>query len=228
MAVNSADVFAFRAVDRIMPAVPMFHVNAWGIPYAAVMAGAALLLPGRFLDGASLYGLINGERATFAAGVPTLWLGLLQHLEKTGARIDGLSRLIVGGAACPEVLWRAFTEKYGVSVDHAWGMTEISPVGAFNRPKADMPEQSSIAQRLRQGRSLYGVDFKIIDDAGAEVAWTGKDVGKLHVRGPWVCAAYIGDAQKARRLTPKAGSIPATSRRSTPKASCILPIAPRT
>jgi acyl-CoA synthetase (AMP-forming)/AMP-acid ligase II len=193
MALNTADGFALRAIDRVMPAVPMFHVNAWGIPYAAIMAGAALLLPGRFLDGESLYTLIDRERATFAAGVPTLWLALLQHLEKTGAKVDGLQRLIVGGSACPEVLWRTFTEKYGVCVDHAWGMTEISPLGSFNRPKTETPD---MAQRLRQGRAFYGVDMKITDEAGAEVTWTGKDVGKLHVRGPWVCSAYIGDAAK--------------------------------
>jgi len=125
--------------------------------------------------------------------VPTLWLGLLHHLEQTGARVDSLQRLVVGGAACPEVLWRKFTDKYDVCVDLAWGMTEISPVGVVNRPKTEAAEFIPAGQRLRQGRTLYGIDMKIADDAGLDVAWTGRDVGKLYVRGPWVCSAYIGE-----------------------------------
>ena len=128
-AVNLPDVFGLRAVDRVMPVVPMFHVNAWGTPYAAPMVGAALVMPGRQLDGPSLHALSNAERVTVSAGVPTVWLGLLQHLRATGGRLDTLRRLICGGSACPAMLIEAFDREYGVRVDHAWGMTESSPLG---------------------------------------------------------------------------------------------------
>jgi fatty-acyl-CoA synthase len=195
-AVNMADVLAIRAVDRVLPVVPMFHVNAWGIPYAAAMAGAALVLPGRHLDGASLAALMNQERVTMAAGVPTVWLGLLSHLRGNGERLATVRRIITGGSACPPLLIDAFEDEYGVTMQHAWGMTELSPVGTFNQPKSEQVESDTAARRrhmLKQGRALCGIDMKIVDDAGDELPWDGVRFGDLKVRGPFVCSAYFGE-----------------------------------
>ena len=193
-AINLPDVLGFRAVDRVLPVVPMFHVNAWGIPHAAPLVGAALLLPGRQLDGASLTDLMNRERATFSAGVPTVWLGLLQHLRATGERLDTVKRLVVGGSACPAMLFEAFAD-YGVEVQHAWGMTETSPLGTFASAK-----QSALdpARQLRtQGRAVAGLDMRITDDEGREVPWDGEQFGNLEVRGSWVIRRYFGFEEDA-------------------------------
>jgi fatty-acyl-CoA synthase len=191
------DVFGLRATDRFLPVVPMFHVNAWGSPYSAPMSGASLVMPGRHLDGASLADLMNAERVTCSAGVPTVWLGLLQHLRSSGKRLDTVQRLIIGGSACPPVLMRAFGDEYGVRVDHAWGMTEMSPIGTYNMPKAinaGLPPDDAFRLREKQGRAMFGVDMRIVDDAGAELPWDGATSGHLQVKGPAVCAAYLGDA----------------------------------
>ncbi|MCW3474294.1 3-(methylthio)propionyl-CoA ligase [Limobrevibacterium gyesilva] len=195
LAVNMPDVLAMRAVDRMLPVVPMFHVNAWGTPYAAPMAGASLVMPGRHLDGASLRELMNAERVTISAGVPTVWLGLLQHLRASGTRLETVERLVIGGSACPRMLMEAFHDEYGVRVDHAWGMTELSPVGTFNRPKAgnaDLGRADMFRLHEKQGRALFGVDMRIVDDAGHELPWDGSASGHLQVKGPWVCSAYYG------------------------------------
>jgi acyl-CoA synthetase (AMP-forming)/AMP-acid ligase II len=194
-AVNMADVFGLRARDRVMPVVPMFHVNAWGTPFAAPMAGASLILPGRHLDGASLTALMNEEKVTTSAGVPTIWLGLLQHLRATGARLDTVKSLVIGGSACPPMLIDAFAREYGVRVDHAWGMTEMSPLGTYNAPKAGedtMPPDAVVARRLNQGRGIFGVQMKIVGEAGTELPWDGVAFGDLMVRGHWVCKRYYG------------------------------------
>ena len=194
-AVNMADVFGLRATDRVMPVVPMFHVNAWGIPYAAPLAGASLVMPGRHLDGPSVAALMNEERVTMSAGVPTVWMGLLQHLRATGTRLDTLRRLVCGGSACPAMLIDAFETEYGVQVDHAWGMTETSPLGTFYAPKVTFEGLSSAeAKRLqyKQGRAVPGLDMRIVDDLGAELPWDGTTYGNLQVRGPWVIRRYIG------------------------------------
>jgi len=194
-AVNMADVFGLRATDRVMPVVPMLHVNAWGIPYAAPMAGASLVMPGRHLDGPSVAALMNEERVTMSAGVPTVWMGLLQHLRATGTRLDTLRRLVCGGSACPAMLIDAFETEYGVQVDHAWGMTETSPLGTFYAPKVTFEGLSSAeAKRLqyKQGRAVPGLDMRIVDDLGAELPWDGTTYGNLQVRGPWVIRRYIG------------------------------------
>ena len=193
-AVNMADVYGLRAVDRVLPVVPMFHVNAWGLPYAAPMAGAALIMPGRHLDGPNLHALLDGERVTMSAGVPTVWLGLLQHLRATGGRLDTLRRLICGGSACPPMLIEAFGREYGVQVDHAWGMTETSPLGtcyASRTEYAELPEAERFRLRLKQGRAVPGIDMRIVDDEGREVPWDGKSFGNLQVRGPWVIRRYM-------------------------------------
>jgi 3-(methylthio)propionyl---CoA ligase len=193
---NMADVFCLRAVDRVMPVAPMFHVNAWGVPFSAMMAGAAFIMPGRHLDGASVAKMMNEECVTFSSGVPTVWLGLLQHLRASGERLHTAKRLIIGGSACPGLLIEAFDKEYGVRVEHAWGMTETSPIGTFNTAKPGH-ETWGAAQRhthmLRQGRAPFGVDMKIVDGEGRELPWDGVAFGDLKVRGPWIAGAYFGD-----------------------------------
>ena len=195
MAVNSADAIAMRGQDRMLPVVPMFHVNAWGTPYAAPMAGCGLIFPGRHLDGASLAGMMNAERVTLSAGVPTVWLGLLNHLRASGTRLDTVKRFVIGGSACPRMMIEAFAKEYGIRVDHAWGMSEMSPVGTYNTPKtsnADLPEDAAFRVMEKQGRALFGVDMRIVNDEGAELPWDGVASGHLQVKGPWVCSTYFG------------------------------------
>ncbi len=194
-AINMADVMGLRATDRSMPVVPMFHVNAWGAPFAAPMAGAALVLAGRHLDGASLAALMNAERVTTSAGVPTIWMGLLQHLRASGERLDTVRSLVIGGSACPPMLIDAFAREYGVRVDHAWGMTETSPLGTYNHPKAGeaaMTPDAVAQRRLNQGRGIYGMEMKIVDGEGVALPWDGVAFGDLLVRGHWVCSGYYG------------------------------------
>jgi len=187
--------------DVVCPIVPMFHVNAWGIPYAAAMAGAKLVFPGSRLDGASLQALFEGEGVTCALGVPTVWLGLLQHLETTGKRIDSVKRVTCGGSAVPISMIRTFAECYGVELIHGWGMTEMSPVGSLSalkpRQAAEDPE-AEYAGRARQGRPLYGVEFKIVNPDGKRLPEDGVASGELLVRGPWVVGAYFEDEAASR------------------------------
>ena len=182
--------------DVLCPIVPMFHVNAWGIPYAAAMAGAKLVFPGPRLDGASLQQLFEEEGVTCALGVPTVWLGLLQHLEATGKRIDSVRRVTCGGSAVPISMIRTFAERYGVTLIHGWGMTEMSPVGSLSIPKprqlAEGPE-AEYAIRARQGTPLYGIEFKIVGPDGQRLPEDGIASGELLVRGPWVIGAYYQD-----------------------------------
>ncbi len=194
--VNMASALGFRSVDRILPVVPMFHVNAWGIPHAAPMAGAALVMPGRHLDGKSLAELMNQERVTMSAGVPTVWMGLLQHLRASGERLATVERIMTGGSACPPLLIEAFGDEYGIEVQHGWGMTELSPVGTYNAPKpahAGLTREQRYQHTLKQGRALYGIDMKIVDDAGEELPWDGVQFGDLKVRGYFVASAYFGE-----------------------------------
>jgi 3-(methylthio)propionyl---CoA ligase len=182
--------------DVLCPIVPMFHVNAWGIPYAAAMAGAKLVFPGPKLDGASLQELFEREGVTCALGVPTVWLGLLQHLETTGKRIDSVKRFTCGGAAVPLAMIRTFAERYGATLIHGWGMTEMSPVGSLSIPKpGQMAEgrEAEYAIRARQGTPLFGVEFKIVDPDGRRLPEDGVASGELLVRGPWVIGAYYQD-----------------------------------
>ena len=182
--------------EAICPIVPMFHVNAWGIPYAAAMAGAKLVFPGPRLDGASLQELFEGEAVTCAAGVPTVWLGLLQHLEATGKRIDSVTRVTCGGSAVPISMIRTFAERYGVALIHGWGMTEMSPVGSLSIPNPrQMAEdrEAEYARRARQGTPLYGVEFKIVAPDGQRLPEDGIASGELLVRGPWVVVGYYED-----------------------------------
>ncbi len=204
MAAASADVMGIRAVDTVLPVVPMFHANAWGVPFIAPMAGAKLVLPGRGAgDPATLVDLINNEAVTLALGVPTVWLALLQHLRETGARLPSLQRTVVGGAACPQAVMDEFGERHGVSTHHAWGMTETSPLGTFNAPKPGHERLSSEARRAiraKQGRSVFGVELRIVGDDGQERPRDGRTFGALQVRGPFVASAYFGlDTSEAHR-----------------------------
>lgn len=193
----SADSLAISSRETVLPVVPLFHVNAWGIPYAAAMSGAKLVMPGPHLDGASLHDLIEREKVTFTAGVPTIWLKLFEHLEQSGKRFSALKRLVVGGSAMPPSLIAGFEEKYGVSVCQAWGMTELSPIGTTGllRPaERDLPAADRYALQATQGRPVFGVDFKIVDADGKAQPHDGTARGELLVRGPWVTSGYYEDA----------------------------------
>jgi fatty-acyl-CoA synthase len=193
MAGNFADVLAIKSTDVVLPVVPMFHANAWALTFAAPMMGAKMVMPGEKLDGESLYRLLREEKVTFTAAVPTVWLILLQYLEKAGGDLPGLERVAIGGAACPPALMEAFEKTYGVRVMHAWGMTEMSPLGTLVSMKAgmeDLDEQALWAIKLKQGRPFYTVEMKIVDDEGREQPRDGKTSGTLVVRGPAVSREY--------------------------------------
>ena len=188
------DALNLSARDCILPVVPMFHVNAWGLPYGAAATGAKLVFPGPALDGKSVYDLIEGERVTMAAGVPTVWLGLLNHMAQGGLRFSTLTRTVIGGSACPPAMIRSFKDQYGVTVLHAWGMTEMSPLGTVCTLKlpqmAGTPEQQ-MATLVKQGRAIYGVEMKIVDPDGNELPWDGQSSGDLMVQGPWIISSYF-------------------------------------
>src|SRR5262249_20368146 len=192
-AIALPDALNLSARDAILPVVPMFHVNAWGLPYAAAMVGAKLVMPGAALDGKSLYELFESEKVTLSAGVPTVWQGLLGHTETNNLRFSTMTRTVIGGSACPPAMIKLFQEKYGVQVLHAWGMTEMSPVGTVGTLKAKeaaLPHEQRQAMQHKQGRAIFGVDFKIVGDDGGELPWDGKAFGDLLGRGPWVIRAY--------------------------------------
>ncbi|MGY4831010.1 3-(methylthio)propionyl-CoA ligase [Sphaerotilaceae bacterium SBD11-9] len=194
MAVALPDALSCSANEVILPVVPMFHVNAWGLPYAACMVGAKLVFPGPGLDGKSLHELFETERVTVSAGVPTVWQGLLAHMEANQLSFTTMRRTIIGGSACPPAMMRAFQEKYAVQVLHAWGMTELSPLGTacvLKPHQAALSAEARYAVQAKQGRAVYGIDMKIVDGAGAELPWDGKVSGELLVRGPWVVSQYL-------------------------------------
>jgi fatty-acyl-CoA synthase len=188
------DALNCSARDVILPVVPMFHVNAWGLPYIACMVGAKLVLPGPALDGKSLFELLEAEQVTLSAGVPTVWQGLLGHLEETGQQFSSMKRTIIGGAACPTAMLHKFQETCGVAVLHVWGMTELSPIGTIGTLKARHLEMSGAernAVQSKQGRAVFGVDMKIVGADGVELPWDGATSGDLMVRGPWVVRDYF-------------------------------------
>ena len=188
------DVMAISARDSILPVVPMFHVNAWGIPYSAAMTGAKLVFPGPALDGKSVYELIEAEGVTFAAGVPTVWQMLLGHMKPQGLKFSNLTRTVIGGSACPPAMIDTFRNDYKVDVLHAWGMTEMSPLGTLCTLKnkhLSLPADAQMKIRMKQGRAIFGIDMKIVDDAGNELPHDGKAYGDLLVKGPWVLREYF-------------------------------------
>lgn len=188
------DALNLSGRDAILPVVPMFHVNAWGLPYSACMVGAKLVLPGARLDGASLYDLFESEGVTVSAGVPTVWQGLLAHVQANTQRFSTMRRTIIGGSACPPSMMNTFEETYGVQVTHAWGMTELSPIGTVGILKGSqesLPVAERRAIQSKQGRGVFGIDMKIVDEKGAELPWDGNASGELMVRGHWVVDQYI-------------------------------------
>ncbi len=187
------DVMCISARDSVLPVVPMFHVNAWGIPYSAAMTGAKLVFPGPALDGKSVYELMEAEGVTFAAGVPTVWQMLLGHMAPAGLKFSTLTRTVIGGSACPPAMINTFRDQYGVDVLHAWGMTELSPLGTLCTLKnkhTKLPAEEQLKLRMKQGRCIFGIDMKIVDDQGQELPHDGKSAGDLLVRGPWVVSEY--------------------------------------
>jgi len=192
----SADVFALSAQDCIMPVVPMFHVNAWGIPYAAAMSGAKVVFPGAGMDGASLWELMDAEKVTISAGVPTVWLMLLQYVQAEGKALPYLNRTFVGGSALPQSMIETFENDYDVACLHAWGMTEMGPLGSVAHLKEhmnDLPEAEKMTFKVKQGRPPYNVDMKIIGDDGQALPHDGVAFGELCVRGPSVTSGYFND-----------------------------------
>lgn len=187
------DVMCLSARDSVLPVVPMFHVNAWGLPYAAALTGCKMVFPGPAMDGKSIYELMESEQVSFAAGVPTIWQMLLGHVQGNGLKFSTLKRTVIGGAACPPAMIDTFREQFGVDVLHAWGMTETSPLGTLCTLKnkhLKLPAEQQMAIRVKQGRGIFGVDMKIVGDDGTEQPWDGKAYGDLMVRGPWIMDTY--------------------------------------
>ena len=195
-AISLPDTKGLSARSSVLAVVPMFHVNAWGIPYAAPLVGAKLVFPGGALDGASLYELIESERVDSTSAVPTVWMNLINHMKQNKLRFTTLTHTTIGGAACPPAMLKTLREEFGVIVMHGWGMTEMSPVGTLNAPKRKHMELSAAEQfqvSLKQGRPLYGVDMKVVDAEGRELPRDSKSAGNLLVRGPWILRRYYRD-----------------------------------
>ena len=190
------DALNCSARDVILPVVPMFHVNAWGLPYVACMVGAKLVFPGPGLDGKSLYELFESEKVTVSAGVPTVWQGLLAYVEANKLKFSTMKRTVIGGSACPPAMLRAFGDHFGVHVLHAWGMTEMSPLGTactFKARHLEQTQEERYEVMAKQGRAIYGVDMKIVGEDGKELPWDGDASGELMVRGPWIMNRYFKD-----------------------------------
>ncbi len=200
-AVNTPDALGLSNMETILPVVPMFHVNAWGIPYAAAMCGAKMVLPGARMDGESLFELMESEQVTLSAGVPTIWMMLLGYMKENNKKLTTMKRTVIGGAAAPRAMIETFEKEYSVNVVHAWGMTEMSPIGTacnLKKKHTGLSLDEKIDLSLKQGRAVYGVDIKITDGTGKELPWDGKAFGNLLVRGPWITSGYFkgegGDA----------------------------------
>ncbi|MFI4932929.1 MAG: AMP-binding protein, partial [Burkholderiales bacterium] len=195
--VAQQDALALSARDALLMIVPMFHANAWGLPFAAAASGAKLVLPGPKLDPASLYELLEQEQVSFAGGVPTVWQLVLDYLKARQLKLSALKRVLIGGSACPEVVMRAFRDDHGVAVLHGWGMTEMSPIGTVSgRPNAAvgaLDAEAQLAYNLKQGRVPFGVDMKITGDNGERLAHDGVQTGYLKVAGPAIVARYFGE-----------------------------------
>ncbi|MCB1664488.1 MAG: long-chain-fatty-acid--CoA ligase [Pseudomonadales bacterium] len=187
-------------MSRVLPVVPMFHVCAWGIPYAAPIAGSSILFPGAGMDGASLHGLIDGEKATALLGVPTVWLGLLNYVESIGGHLDSVDSVVIGGSAAPRSMLEKFQDQYGVFPIHAWGMTEMSPMGslcAMTPYLKGADRDARLRIQSKQGRPVFGVEMKIVDDEGNALPHDGRTFGRLMVRGPWIASGYYRSDENA-------------------------------
>ncbi len=191
------DAMGLSARDVVLPVVPMFHANAWGLAQSAPIAGAKLVMPGGKMDGASIYELLSTEKVSFTAAVPTVWLMLLQYLEETGKDLPDLQRVVIGGSACPRAMTEKFEKNYGVEVIHAWGMTEMSPLGSLATFKPEygaLEGEARLDIKQKQGHAPFGVEMKVTDDENRELPWDGKTFGRLKVRGPAVASSYYGGA----------------------------------
>jgi acyl-CoA synthetase (AMP-forming)/AMP-acid ligase II len=196
MALCNPDALALSSRGVILPIVPMFHANSWSIAFSGPMMGAKLVMPGAKLDGESLYELLEAEQVTMSAGVPTVWLMLLQYMERHGKKLSSLKRVMIGGSACPRAMIEAFENTYGIEVFHAWGMTEMSPVGTLGSMKAAIADRRGSALvdvKQKQGFAPFTVEFKITDDADKDLDWDGVTFGRLKVCGPAVVRAYYND-----------------------------------
>jgi fatty-acyl-CoA synthase len=196
--VNSADALAISERDAVLPVVPMFHANAWGLPFAAVAAGSKIVFPGPHLDPTSLLDLMAEERVTFAAGVPTIWIGILALLDKEPKRWDlsAMRAMAIGGSAAPPAMIDGFDKRHGLTVIHAWGMTETNPVGTLARVKTHLErkgDEERLAIRATQGYPVIFVEQRHTGEDGKALPWDGETMGELEVRGPWVAASYLGD-----------------------------------
>ena len=200
---NLKDVVPYGVKDVVLPVVPMFHVNAWGTPYAAPMCGSKLVFPGMKLDGESITDLMNNEKVTVSLGVPTIWLALLNYLRESGKKLETVKRLIIGGSSCPRILFEGFEEEFGVEVIHAWGMTEMSPLGTVNMPSLeDTPKNKKeyYDNKMPQGRTIFGHQMKLVDDDGKSLPEDGETQGKLLSRGFWVLKEYYKDDSQNDRF----------------------------
>ena len=198
---NADATLALSSSTTVLPVVPMFHVHAWGIPYGAAMSGSKLVFAGAKLDGKSLYELFEAEHVTITAGVPTVWLGLIEYMKSSGKQFSHLDSVVIGGSAAPLSMIKDLEEEFGVSVMQAWGMTEISPIGTNGRLKGkyrDLPADERRAIKTAQGRAKFGVDLKIVDDEGRQLPHDGTAAGELLVRGPWVAQAYFKDKDASK------------------------------
>ncbi|TCO58214.1 long-chain fatty acid--CoA ligase [Actinocrispum wychmicini] len=195
MQVCMSDSMNLATTDKSLIIVPMFHAMSWGLPYASMMVGASMVMPDRFLQPEPLAAIMATERPTFAGAVPTIWQGLLAHLDAHPQDISSLRDVVVGGSACPPSLMRAFNDRYGVHITHAWGMTETSPLGSVSRPPTGLTPEQEWEYRFTQGRPPASVECRLVDDADEEVPWDGVSVGELECRGPWVAAAYYRQAE---------------------------------
>jgi len=193
MALAMGNVFGLSDRDKVLPVVPMFHANAWGLPYAAVMAGAEMLMPDRFLQPAPLAAMIEAERPTLAGAVPTIWNGLLQHVRANGGDLSSLRLVPCGGSAVPHALLEAYQKELGVTIVQAWGMTETSPLGSVARPPAGLPDDEAWHYRDTQGRLICQVEGRLVGDEGTVLPNDGVAVGEVEVRGPWVTGSYYKD-----------------------------------
>jgi len=194
LANSSAASLGLSATDVILPVVPLFHANGWSLAFSAPLSGVTLVMPGAKLDGASIHELLDAYKVTCTAGVPTVWLMLLQHLEKSGAKLPYLKRVVIGGSACPRAITRCFQDDHGVNVVHAWGMTEMSPLGSactLIPENAGLTGEARVDLQQKQGHPPFTVEMKITDDMGRELPWDGKTFGRLKVRGPAVAKAYF-------------------------------------
>jgi fatty-acyl-CoA synthase len=190
------NVLNVGAIDTVLPVVPMFHVNAWGLPYSVLLSGAKMVFPGAQLDGKSLYELFEQEGVTFSAGVPTVWLGLINYALQNDLKFSTFRRTVIGGSACPPAMMDTLIDKFDVKVIHGWGMTEMSPLGTTGGLLAKhlaLPKEAQRKILQKQGHAIYGVDMKIVDDDGAELPWDGQSFGHLLVKGPWIVARYFRD-----------------------------------